>query len=293
MFFIRFAVNIYLIMENKQINLSNLSTLRGKYLLREIREGFDVFMKGGIRVYKQKSEGFEYTDFSMKCEILVAPENGKYKKGQNVFVHHQVSDDKWSNEFSNDEILATREENILFAGESPEDCDEKDVVVFKYRKKVEKVENGIVSQVGFYNDSEGIVVSGGLKRGDVITYRINKELEIFWEEEQYLFIDLVNITSLNGKPYGFWYEVDDFENDYFDTGIIQLKGQTGLSKKHNIELRGRQKIVKLKNEKLPYNNKMVLCQERWKDNYLNASTEYYLSQYNDFKGSLGVLFLLE
>lgn len=281
-------------MNTEEISFTNLSTLRGKYLLKELRDGFDVIEKNGVTIYKRPSEGFELANFSMKCEIIACPEDGKYGKGQHVFVHHFVKNDVWSSNFSTDEVLATVEENILFAGESPEDCNEKDVVVFKYlKKKEDATDSGIVTQLGFTDEYKGEVVSGALNKGDIITYRTNKELEIFWEEEQYLYIDVMNITSVNGEPVGNWYEVDDFEEEYFDTGIIQLKGQTGLSKKYDIELKGKQKIVRLNNPKLPYHGRMVLCQERWRDNFLNNSSDYYLYQYNDAKGSLGVLLPLD
>jgi co-chaperonin GroES (HSP10) len=225
--------------------------------------------------------------------VVAAPEKGKYGRGESVFVHHLVKDDAWSENFSTKEVLATVEENILFSGTSPEDCADRDVVVFKYlKKKEEKSESGIYTQVSYTDEYKGEVVAGGLPKGSIITYRENKELEIWHNEEQYLFMDLVNVTSVDGEPCGDWYEVNDFSDVYFDTGIVALKGQTALAKKYNIELRGRQKIAKLKNENLPYHGKMVLCQERWKDNYLNASPNYYKDQYNDFKGSMGVLFLL-
>ena len=168
-------------MDTQEISFTKLSTLRGKYLLREIRDGFDVIEKDGITIYKRPSEGFEYVNFSMKCEIVAAPEYGKYGVGQHVFVHHMVKGDAWSENWSTEELLATVEENILFAGESPLDCKEKDVVVFKYFKKPEeKTDSGIVKQIGFTDDSRGEVVGGALKAGDIITYRENKELEIFY-----------------------------------------------------------------------------------------------------------------
>lgn len=280
-------------MKEATLDYKKLFTLKGKYLLKELRDGFDTIERNGITIYKRPSEGFEFVNFSMKCEIVAAPENGKYGRGQKVFVHHLVKDDKWSANFSTKEVLATVEDNILFAGNSPEDCKDKDVVVFKYlKKKEEATDSGIVTQVGFTDEKKGVVVAGGLPKGTIITYRENKELEIFYNEEQYLFMDLINVTSVDGKPYGDWYEVEDFADVYFDTGVVALKGQTALGKKYNIELKGRQKIAKLNNPSLPYHGKMVLCQERWKDKYLNASNEYYVAQYNDFKGSMGVLFVL-
>lgn len=247
-----------------------LSTLRGKYLLREKRDFFDAVKRGDLELDLTVKTGFVYSDFSNCCEVVAAPTDGKYRVGETVWVHHFVFDDRVRDDQFGEPLYATREENIFFAGESPLECDDEDFVVFQYLKTKEKEINGIVAQIATEDDRRGRVVAGALPKDAVITYRLNKELEFFHNEEQYLLIEKDWITSVNGKPYGDWYETDDFENTYFDCGFIHLKGQIGAKTQLKMQLAGtkKEKIVKLNNPSLPLHGKTVIATETWQDKYV-------------------------
>jgi hypothetical protein len=277
-------------MANTKEKYADFSTLNRKYLVRELKEGFETIERNGLKLHTAKKTGFEDTaNFSNRCEVVVAPEGGKYKRGENVFVHHGIATDRFRNDWFGEVLYATREENIWFKGEKPEDLVDDELIIFKYLKKDIEEHNGIVTQVSSVDELRGEVVSGALPKGVEITYRINKEMEFFFNEEQYLITEKKFITSVNGKPFGEWYEYDDFEDEYFDEGLITLKGQLGAQRKYKIEPKHTQKIIKLNNELLPLHGKVVLGSETWQDNYIHSHPDFYAMHYSDHKRTRGIL----
>lgn len=279
---------------NNKSKYQDFSTLNAKYLLREIKEGFETIKHGDLELVTAKKTGFEdYANFSNHCEVVVAPQDGKYKRGQRVFVHHGIATDRFKNDWFGEVLYATVENNIWFVGDKPEDMVDDELIIFKYLKNDIEEENGIVTQVSSVDESKGETISGALPKGLTITYRKNKEMEFFFNEEQYLITEKKYITSVDDVPFGGWYEYDDFEDDYFDTGLIALKGQLGISRELGVEPLQGQKIIKLNNVLLPLHGEIVLAVETWQDKYIHGDTNFYRFNYSDIQGKRGIFCVIE
>lgn len=250
--------------------MKKFSTINSKYLLTELRDGFDYVKDDGFEIRIRTREGFKYNDFSQRCKVIAAPEDGMYKVGDIVWVHHFVMDDVYDGTFdgiTDGLIYATREENILFKGSSPEDCVRDGITVFKYLKQEQELSDGVITKVKKDDDFSGIVVAGDIPKGTVIKYKLNMELELWHNEEQFLVIDTENIMAVNGEPFMDWYEFDPLDDEKFDFGWGFLTGQVGVQEKLGTYVTKKQKIVKLKNPNLKLDGALAIVQDDWSSKY--------------------------
>jgi hypothetical protein len=212
------------------------STLRGVYLLKEDRSGFDTIkLTDDVTLFMRPREGFASTNFSNCCRIVHSPENGKYSVGERVWVHHFIVDQRFKRNNKFGEEIYAREEQIFFSAEDITNFKDPDVCVFQYLSTGEHASNGVIIPAST-DDNKGRVVTGCFPGGSVIEFVPNKEYEIFFNEKQYLVIDKRHVTSLDGIPYGDYYRIDAFENFEYQGNFGIIKGQLGKQLHEKISL---------------------------------------------------------
>lgn len=246
-------------------NTEKITTINDRYVVQEIKEGFDNFELGdtGVQIQMRPRTGVgKYTNFSKKCKVLVNSANSKYNIGDSVWVSHVIIDNKIDSRFLGEEyigkdILQCGENNILFAGEDLTEIKSDEWVVFKIKKQEEnKTASGIFC-VTEESDEEGVVVCGALPEGTKITWFTSKRMEYYQKEIQYWVCHLENITTVDGITSDYFYKVDLFADyEYENKGII-LKGQKAISTEVGIEVGGREKLMKLSNPNLEMDGNLI------------------------------------
>jgi hypothetical protein len=243
-------------------NLESVNSLGKVYFVKEIKEGFDEFNLGDtdIRIQMRPRTGVgKYTNFSKHCEVKVAPENGKYKVGQQVWVPHLVADNKPSNRLAQKHgLLYCGEHNIMFAGKDITKIKSDDWVVFRIKQQSEVEKNGI-TLIEEEDDSIGFVVCGFLPEGSKITWVSSKRIEIWQKEVQYWVTHKEWVTSLDDEPYGDYYRIDNYKERSGEINGITLKGQPYAQKKFGVVPKDkRYEIIDLYNPCLPNHGKSAL-----------------------------------
>jgi hypothetical protein len=247
-----------------------VNTLGKTYIVRELKEGFDDFSLGetDVKIQMRPRQGVgKFTNFSNRCEILVAPENGKYKVGQSVFVPNAVVDNKISPKIAESlgvnikylsGSLYLGEHNILFEGEDITKIEGDEWSVFQIKKQSEVVENGITI-IDPEDDTIGYVICGALNKGDKITWVSSKRIEIWQKEKQYWVTHKDWITSVNDEPYGEYYRIDNYSKRSGKVNGIELKGQTYARKLFGLSIPDKKyEIIDLYNPCLPNHGKSAL-----------------------------------
>jgi len=239
--------------------MENITTVDKNYLLREDRSAFDVVKLGELEIFKAKPEGFKYNNCSNKFIVEAAPANGKYSVGDSVWGEHRIMDTP----VDVDGVLlyAAKEQSIWLNAEDPSLHDSDEIVSFEYLKEEEFMSNGVVAGVATIRWEKGVVTSGPLPKGSVITYWMDREYEFWYNERQILVIDPRNVTSVDGEVHGDWCELDDMEDVDFECGLLYLRGKFGAMKKLGYD-KCTSRIAKCKSTDPELNDKVVLTASR-------------------------------
>lgn len=233
------------------------STLGGKYIVKESREHIDFISFGSLTLKSAARESFAYSDKSNRFEVMYAPEGGLFSVGEHVWGHHFIYDSPFK------DCYATLEDNLWFAGDSPTKATKlKDgMVIFKPLKQTEKASNGIVYELAKEVDLVGVVVDGPLPKGAQITFVKNKEYEMFYGEERYFVVDIEQVTTVNGEPYGEFYACENFLKYQTEIDGLTVFGQEGKIRELGFSKIKRGILCKLHNTKLPHHGKYAVLQK--------------------------------
>lgn len=241
--------------------MENIITVEKNYLLSEDRSAFDTVKLGLLEIFKARPEGFKYNNCSNKFFVVAAPVNGKYKVGESVWGDHRIMDTPV--ELDGKMLFAAKEESLWLVAEDPSEHNDEHILSFEYLKEEEYMSNGIVAGVATTRWEKGVVLSGTLPRGTVITYWMDREYEVWYNERQILLLSLHHVTSIDGEVCGEWCELDDMEEDEFDCGFLFLRGKLGLMKKLGYDS-CTSRIAKCKSADPEFNDKIVLTGRRGK-----------------------------
>ena len=241
--------------------MKNITTVENNYLLREDRSAFDVVKLGMLEIFKSRPEGFKYNNCSNKFIVEAAPANGKYSVGDSVWGEHRIMDTPV--EIDGELLFAAKEQSLWLKAEDPSVHDSNEIVSFEYLKEEEFMSQGIVAGVATTRWEKGVVTSGPLPKGSVITYWLDREYEFWYNERQILVIDPNHVTSVDGEVYGDWCEIDDMEGEDFQCGFLFLRGKFGLMKKLGYGACN-SRIAKCKSTDPELNGKVVLTRSRGK-----------------------------
>lgn len=231
------------------------------YLLKEDRSAFDTVKLGLIEIFKARPEGFKYNNCSNKYIVVSAPPKGKYSIGDSVWGDHRIMDTPI--ELDGRSLFAAKEESIWLKAEDPSVHNDDVIVSFEYLKQKEYMSNGIVAGIDAVRWDKGIVLSGPLPKGSIITYYMDAEYEFWYNERQILIIDLDLITSVDDEVYGDWCELDDMKDAIFDCGLLYLKGKFGAMKKLGYDSCN-SRIAKCKSNDEELNGQVVITNRRGK-----------------------------
>lgn len=227
--------------------MENLTPINGAYLLKENREGFDVVERGDLKLQIAARTGNNYTNFSNKCDIVVAPKGGKYKVGDTVWVHHFVSDQKY-----NDGLLYANENQFWFKGDKLSEIEDDNIVIFQPDLHDESTTASGLILISYdtknsekFGERGKVVSGGGLKKGSQIYYHKNRELEVWENEVMYLIIEKTEICMVDGECFGDWY-------------ISEPLNETDLYFKYKIRFPKKGVISLLKNPHLPLDGSFVV-----------------------------------
>jgi hypothetical protein len=241
--------------------MEKITTVDKNYLVSEDRSAFDTVKIGMLEIFKARPEGFKYNNCSNKFIVVAAPVNGKYAVGDSVWGEHRIVDTPV--EVDGQALFAAKEESLWLKAEDPSEHNDEHIISFEYLKEDEYMSNGIVAGVATTRWEKGVVLSGPLPKGTVITYWTDREYEVWYNERQILLLSLHHVTSIDGEVCGDWCELDDMNEKEFECGFLYLRGKLGLMKKLGYDFCN-SRIAMCKSADPEFDGKMVLTLKRGK-----------------------------
>jgi len=256
-------------------DVENLKTIKGKYLAVEIKHNFDDFKLGDtdIEIKMMPRTGTKsYNNFSKHCKIVCSYEGSTLPVGTHFWTRHQVMDTAFdgkyiSSELKGESVLATREPNIIFIGEDLKTAkssgfDGKPWILTQtlQQRKETKGELEIVKGI---DNSRAVVINGQgvVEDGAEITWLSGGRIE-YWEKEiQYWAVRVDRITSVNGEPFGNFYELDLFEEFEIERNGIVYKGKQAAEMEYGVNTSRKEHLAKLNNPSLEHHDKVAIVKQ--------------------------------
>lgn len=265
---------------NKEIDtVDNLRTIRQNYLLTEIKDGFDEFELGstGIMIQMRPRTGvIKYTNFSKRCRVVAAPDDGKYKVGASVWVTHLIKDTitdghRISESLRGVDVMYCHEENILFECDNLLELQSNEWILTQAKPQEQRTVNGLIV-VDEMDDLEAYVICGAMEKGKRITWWEQfPRVELWQKEIQYWAVHIDNVTSVDGKPVGEFYKADLFEGAEFDYRGITLKGMQAKMAELGVERMKGCVIARLENPELEHHECTCLVQKPKRKSLIHQS----------------------
>lgn len=262
--------------------ITDVKTIRGNYLMREIKEGFDHFSLGDtsieIKMMPRTGVG-RYTNFSKRCEVLAAPEEGKYKVGASVWVPHLIKDTLFDggrihSDLRGVEVMYCNEQNILFECDNLLDLKSDEWIITKVKPEEKREVNGI-TVIDDFDDLEAYCLAGAMSDNELITWwEQQPRVELWQKEVQYWAVHIDNVSSVNGEPYGDFYKVDTFGGFRFERKGITLKGMIAKMAELKIERMKGCVIARLENPRLEYHEAICLVRKPKRKSLIHQSQVY-------------------
>ena len=249
-------------------SVNNLETINEKYFAVEVKEGFDKFELGntGVKIEMRPRTGVgKYTNFSKHVKVIGVSEGCKHPVGTHAWVSHMVVDESFVGddlfgEYKGEKIYHFKDGGISFIGEDITTADSEHWILCKNRKQRIKENNGI-ALVDAENPNILEVVNSNeadIPVGSEIEYIHGKRVEYWQKEVQYWAVMKDRVCSVDGKPYGKYYLLDEFDELEYEHNGLLLKGKKAAQVKYNCIPAKHQKLARLHNPLLPYDGKMAL-----------------------------------